>query len=172
MGRHSVRDGGLQLLGGLRHQNTHAGQRPHQGDVLVAVVACAVGAVIHAGVGGQQLQVRIRIAGHAHLCPRAARAEQGKVDIEGNHALHGKTRGNGHAAGLGNTALNKMVGVFLLKLCAAGCGGQIAVQDVHPGIIKHVQRLAHIVPQRYRFIFHVSIPPSASQAQPAHKVRR
>ena len=96
----------LHLIGGLDHlpclhivcrtNHGHAGDRPHQGKVLTALVGRAVLANADPGVGSTNLYIQMGIADAvAHLLKGTTGSEHGKAGRKG-YQPHGRQTG-GHA---------------------------------------------------------------------------
>ena len=123
-------DGGLGLhivRGGHDH---HAGNGPHQGKILAALVGSAVLPHGDAAVGGPDLHVQVGVAdGVADLLKGPPGGEHGKAGGKHHHAHGGRAGGHRHHIALGNAAVEVPVGIGLLEHAGLGGAGQIGVKD-------------------------------------------
>ena len=113
-----------------RVDDGHAGDGAHEGDVLVALVGCAVFTDGDTGMGGAELDVQVRIADRvADLLEGTTRREHGKGAREDGEAGKAQAGRDADHVLLGDTAVEEAVGVFLLELGGLGGAGEVGVKD-------------------------------------------
>ena len=125
--------GGLPgLLGIGGNDDGHAGDQAHKTDVLDGLVAAAVLAHGHAGVGAADLHVELGIGdGVADLFIGPSCAEHSKRRAEGNQPHGRQACGDVHHVRLGNAAVEEALGIGGLEMLGHGGAGQVGVQHHH-----------------------------------------
>ena len=129
----------LHLIGGLYHlpslhivcrtNHGHAGDHPHQGKVLTALVGRAVLANADPGVGSTNLYIQMRIANAvAHLLKGTTGSEHGKAGRKGYQPHGRQTGGHAHHIRLSNATVKVAIRIGFLKNAGLGCAGQVGVQ--------------------------------------------
>ena len=124
--------GGLCFVGVRGADDRHAGDGAHERDVLDALVAAAVLAHGHAGVGAADLHVELGIGdGVADLFIGPSCAEHSKRRAEGNQPHGRQACGDVHHVRLGNAAVEEALGIGGLEMLGHSGAGQVGVQHHH-----------------------------------------
>ena len=142
----SQSEGGLSGLVAVgRDDDSHAGDHSHKADILDGLVAAAVLAHGHAGVGAADLHIETGVGdGVADLLIGPACAEHSKGGAEGNEPHGGQARRHIHHVALGNAAVKEAIGIGRLEKFGHGSPGQIGIQhhNLIVGSAQLYQRLA------------------------------
>ena len=118
---------GLDVIG--RDDDRHAGDGPHEGEILVALVGGAVLAHRHARVRGPDDHVQMGVAdGVSHLLEGATGGEHGKGARE-HPVPRGRDAGSdAHEVLLRYADVDEAVGIGRLELARLGRGGEVGVE--------------------------------------------
>ena len=146
---------GLVRVGGA--EDRHARNDAHERKVLDALMAAAVLADAHAGVGGADLDVEVRIGnGVADLLVGPAGREHREGGAEGNETHRAHAGGGVDHVGLGNAEVVEFLGVRLGDLAGLGRVGKVGVEHDDLIVLFHQldQRFAVSLAGR-NFISHV-----------------
>ena len=128
------------LVGIGGHHHGHAGDQPHQPDVLNGLVAAAVLTHGHTGVGAADLHVEPGIGdGVADLFICPACTEHSKRRAEGNQTHGGQARADIHHICLSDTAVEEALRMRGLKMLGHGGASQVCVQ--HHDLVVDVAQL-------------------------------
>ncbi len=123
-------DGGFRLNVVRRDDDGHAGDGPHQRDILAALVGRAVLADRDAGVGRADLDRQAGVADRvADNLKRPPGGKHRKGGGENGHAGGGKARRDAHHVRFGNAAVEETVGIRFLEDAGLGRGREVGVQD-------------------------------------------
>ena len=112
-----------------RVQNDHARDGSHQGDILVALMCCAVFSYGNSGMGSTDFYVQMRVSdGVAHLLKRTACGKHREGACERNDACGGKTGSDSHHITFCDTTVDVAVRICFFEHTGLGCCCKVSVE--------------------------------------------
>ena len=142
----------LHAVGG--DENSHVGQRTHQGDVLQRLVASPIRSLSQASARARQDNVKLRVGDlDAYLTVAAPRDKDGERVTVGDQARCGHACPRADHIRLGNTHVDETVGIGIAEEHGAGRLVQIRVKHHNVGMCRahlserlavHISRLPQL----------------------------
>ena len=151
--RRADRRSGLDVVG--RVDDDHARDGAHQGNVLTALMGCAVFSNRNTRMGRTDFDVQVRVTDRvAHLLKGAAGGEHRKGAGKRDHARRGKARCYAHHVALGDAAVDEAFRAHLFKGSCLGCARKVCVQHNQIWIFRRKLRQGGAVALACCYFFH------------------